>query len=251
MEQNLNNEFETDFYFFKLQYKEQKVENLSIFQKWYEIANNYIKDINKKNIPIEKKRIPFRLHPGAKLLTISFCNNCLSHVICIVETKLSLIRCTKCNKSLCPGCLRLYTDDDKGTYCLSGYFKLLYIRTINGRTWLESSSIIKNIIYILFFLILTPFYLGFISSFIGSSPHPNIKRKNLKKINESMCLLGIATLLIFFRALLMTIYVISFFPFLLIMLLPGIFSKKYFYRLMVMYLSALVPGNKPLKNLIE
>ena len=247
MEQNLNNEIETDLISFQVEYKDQKVKNLPSFKTWYERANSYVKDINKKNIKLPKKM--FRSSKTVKLLTISFCNNCNSYSICSICNKLSLITCQKCYKEHCPGCLRLMDFEGEPGSCLKGYCKLLYIRTIYGRSCLESTNIFYNIIFIFIFLIFTPFYIGFISSFIGIFPHPNVKSQKIN--NDKMDKIHIICTYCNCRGFLMFPYFISFFPFLVLILIPGIFSKKYFYRIMVMFLSALIPGGIPFKNLTE
>ena len=66
---------------------------------------------------------------------------------------------------------------------------------------------------------------------------------------KEMCISCMIIFYSLFRGLLMFPYIITFFPFLVLILLPGIFSKKYFYRVMIVYCSALIPGNQPFKNL--
>ena len=43
-------------------------------------------------------------------------------------------------------------------------------------------------------------------------------------------------------------YIILFFPFMVILLLPGIFSYKYYLYIFVMYIAAVCPGSGPLTN---
>ena len=69
---------------------------------------------------------------------------------------------------------------------------------------------------------------------------------NEKKEISKTCMIIFYSL---FGGLLMFPYIITFFPFLVLILLPGIFSKKYFYRVMIVYWNALIPGNHPFKNL--
>ena len=247
MEQNLNETFDSELNYFHLEYKDQNIKENNLFKEWYKKADNYVKEVNKKHEKLPKTSI-FRR--GTKFLTISFCNNCNCYVICSITTSFSSIRCMKCRKYFCPGCFKF--NSIEGTICLKGYFKLLYLRTINGRCCLEESKIIINIIFIFFFLIFTPFYIGFTSSHIGLFPHPK-KLKNNENENEKddNCKTAYIILYSFLKGLLMTHYVITFLPFLFIVLLPGIFSKKYFYRIMVMYLSIGIPGTSYLKNLGE
>ena len=133
---------------------------------------------------------------------------------------------------------------------------MLYLRMIYGRSFIHSSNIIFNIIFIFIFLIFTPFHIVFISSQNGFFPHPNINSNNSINIDYNgpsdekkeiyiFCIIFYS----FFRGLLMFPYIITFFPFLALILLPGIFSKKYFHRVMIVYWSALIPGNHPFKNI--
>ena len=255
MEQSQSNELETELVSFKLQYNEQNVENFPLFQKWLETAKKYVKETNKKNIKAKRTSI---FNEGVITLTISFCNNCNSYSICRVKNGLSTINCNNCHKEFCIGCLRtLNFRGDQGV-CLKGFFKLLYIRMINGRSFISSSNIIFNIIFIFIFLIFTPFHIAFISSHIGFFPHSNINSKNIINIENNgpndnekreICINCIIIIYSLFRGLLMFPYIISFFPFLVLILLPGVFSKKYFYRVMIVYWSALIPGNQPFKNI--
>jgi len=252
MEQTQNDELDTKLISFKLEYKEQNIEDSPSFKKWNELAKKNVEEINKKHIKAKKTSI---FSPGVITLTISFCNNCNSYSICTVSDSLSLVNCNNCHKKICPGCKR-----ENSGICLKGFFKLIYIRMINGRSCLSSSTIIFNIIFIFIFLIFTPFHIGFISSLIGFSPHPNIRsnRDIITNIDNNIsygenkkekCAKSFAIFYCFFRGLLMFPYIITFFPFLLILLLPGIFSKKYFYRVMIVYMSGIFPGKHPLKNI--
>ena len=252
MEQNQNDELETKLISFKLEYKDQNVENFPSFKKWNEEAKKKIKEINKKNITAKRTSI---FSPGVITLTISFCKYCNSYSICTVESGFSLVKCNNCHKIICPGCNRANSG-----ICLKGYVKLIYIRMINGRLFLSSTNIAFNIFFIFIFLIFTPFHIGFASSLIGLSPHPNIRSNrdvftngennrgnDLEK--KELCIGFYHLFYCFFRGLFMFPYIITFFPFLLLILLPGIFSKKYFYRVMIVYCSALIPGEFAFENI--
>jgi hypothetical protein len=251
MEQSQNDELETKLISFKLEYKDQNIENLPSFKKWNEEAKKKIKEINKKNIRARRTSI---ISPGVITLTISFCNNCNSYSFCTVESDLSLIKCNNCHKKICPGCNRANSG-----ICLKGFIKLIYIRMINGRSFLSSSNIVFNIFFIFIFLIFAPFHIGCISSIIGLLPHPKIRsNKNIisdiekdKANDDDKKKIFFGYFLIFycfFRGLLMFPYIITFFPFLLLILLPAIFSKKYFYRVMIVYWAALIPGKYSFEN---
>ena len=254
MEQTQNDELDTKLISFKLEYKEQNIEDSPSFKKWNELAKKNVEEINKKHIKAKKTSI---FSPGVITLTISFCNNCNSYSICTVESAYSLIKCNNCHKRICIGCNRTNSG-----ICLKGFVKLTYIRMINGRSFLRSSNIAFNIIFIFIFLIFAPFHIGFVSSLIGLSPHPNIRSNRDVFTNsennrtngldkKEMCIGFYHTFYCFFRGLLMFPYIITFFPFLLVILLPGIFSKKYFYRVMLVYSSSLIPGGFAFENIQE
>ena len=124
---------------------------------------------------------------------------------------------------------------------------------IYGRTCFELSSILFNIIFAFIFLIFTPFHLGFISGEMGLNHHPNkISNRPILSClgsDRDLCEFCLIIFYSFLRGLLMFPYIITFFPFLVLILLPGIISKKYYFRVMVVYWSAMLSGNKPLKNL--
>lgn len=245
MEQNLNESFDSELIYFHLEYKGQDIKNNIPFQEWYKKTDNYVKEVNSKHEKLSKSSI-FR--PGMKFYTISFCNNCRSYVICSISSySYSSITCLKCRQLFCPGCYKSNKNGENN--CLKGYLKLLYLRTINGRCILEKSNIIINIIFIIFFLFFTPFYINFILSNFGFyylNKSSNDKNKEDNKCLAPYIIIVIYSLLI---GILMSHYLIFFFPILFTTLLPGIFSKKYFYTLMVLYLSIGFPGTTFLKNL--
>ena len=71
MEQELNShkEFESDLYHFKLQYKNQTINDNLQFQNWKENAIDYIKENNRN------------CTHTSLLLLLNFCNNCCSYSI--------------------------------------------------------------------------------------------------------------------------------------------------------------------------
>ena len=89
-----------------------------------------------------------------------------------------------------------------------------------------------------------PFYDTFISWISFKYVHPNKNRKD--DINKDHLLY----LLIYSiaRGLLMFPYIILFFPFMVILLLPGIFSYRYYLYIYNAYVTALFPGPYKLKN---
>ena len=253
MEQDLN-EFKNDNFennnFFKLEYKNQDVTNKEEYKKWYKSAKEYIK---KENLKRAKDYIDsvdnYNMSLDTSILTIEFCENCLSYTICSLGYGFSNVICNKCKECFCIGCSRKmqkspkYGNDD--SICLKGYLKAFYLRAINRRSDLVITSACFHIMHILFCLFITPLYLGFISNFMGFLVHKNKKRKY-----EDLNGLVIFEYFIYslFRGLLMLPYIILFFPFMVILLLPGIFSYKYYLYIFVMYITAICPGYAPLAN---
>ena len=126
---------------------------------------------------------------------------------------------------------------------MKGYLKAFYLRIIYRRALIERTNACFFIIHIILCLFLTPLYLGFLSNLIGLITHPN---KNTKY--DSDCKMLFATLFSLLRGLLMFPYIILFFPFMIIVLLPGIFSFRYYLYLYNTYLTALMAGPYSLVN---
>ena len=91
---------------------------------------------------------------------------------------------------------------------------------------------------------MTPLYLGFLSNMLGLYVHPNKNRKD--DINKDNLLYQVIYSIL--RGLLMFPYIILFFPFMVILLLPGIFSYRYYLYIYNAYITALFPGPYPLEN---
>ena len=253
MEQDLN-EFKNDNFenndSFKLDHKNQEVKNKEEFKKWYKSAKEYTQ---KENLKRGKDYIEnignYHIHVETSILTIEFCEKCLSYTICYLGRGFSDVVCNKCKECFCIGCSRKmqkiseYRYED--TVCLRGYFKSFYLRAINRRSELIRTCACFHIMHIIFCLFITPLYLGFISNFMGFLVHKNIKRK-VEDINNSKFLLYFFYSV--FRGLLMFPYIILFFPFMVILLLPGVFSYKYYLYIFVMYIAAIWPGDGALTN---
>ena len=245
--------------YFQIDFKGQKVENKIEFKKWYESAKKYIKSENKRrsdsyirNQNIQKEYI--------SILTIEFCHKCLSYTICSLSNKLSYIKCNKCFEDFCIGCSKkrlLNNNSDPNflddTLCLKGYLKTLYLRIINRRSLLTRTSPAFHIMHIFFCLFFTPLYLGFISNFMGTILiHSNKANKtNLKNCSRSVFELWCYFIYSLLRGLLMFPYMILFFPFMFILLLPSIFSYKYYLYVFVSYVAAIFPEEYPLINVGE
>ena len=236
MEQELNQFNESEFNYFKVEHKNQNVKKIAEFQKWYEKANKYVKNENLKRGIWNEHHIV-----DNSLLIISFCDKCQNYVICDFTNEYSCIRCTLCNYFFCAGCSweEKSHNEVEDTLCLKGYIKLLYLRIKYRRTCITSFNILYAIIHILFCLLFTPLYLGFLSYITGLCVHSkrggifNYKYYEYSSPFFIYCVL---------RGLLMIPYIILFFPFMLIILLPSIFYKKYYYMIYQMYIAALEPG---------
>ena len=249
MEQDLNIKEVEVKDFFKLEYKGQNVEKTQEFQKWYKRMSIYIKE---ENIRCAQN---YLINPNifsVPLLLISFCNECNSYVICSFYGDFSAIKCLKCNSFFCGGCLKKCFGVTDFSTCLKGYIKLLYLRVIYQRTNIndfnKSCMWVYYLLHILFCLFLTPFYIGFISFIIGLIIHQNKNRKEntwSRYENETKyCIFIIFSLI---RGLLKFPYIILFLPFMVIILLPGIFSSTYYKKIFILYITAFFSGNYPLK----
>ena len=179
------------------------------------------------------------------LITIEFCEKCLSYIICSLRGD----KCNKCKECFCAGCsskiqkVSEYNYED--TLYLKVYLKLFYLRTINKRSEFVRTCAYFHIMHIIFCLFLTPLYFGFISNFMCFLAH-----KNKKRIMEELSNNKIISYFFysFLRGLLMFPYIILFFPFMIILLFPGIFSYKYYLYAFIMYVTAICPRMGALRN---
>ena len=182
MEQDLN-EFKNDNFenndCFKLEHKNQDVSNKEVFKKWYKSTKEYVK---KENLRRSKDFVVNinRFSMDYRILTIEFCENCLSYTICSLGADFSNVVCSKCKECFCIGCSRklqkISQYRNEYTVCLKGYLKSFYLRTINRRSDLVRTCTCFHIMHIIFCLFITPLYLGFISYFMGFIVHKNKKR---------------------------------------------------------------------------
>ena len=131
------------------------------------------------------------------------------------------------------------------TICLKGYLKTFYLRAINRRSELDRACAWFNITHIIFCLFITPIYFGFISYFMGFIVHKN-KEKKVVYLNIFKVLFFLLFSLL--RGLLMFPYIILFFPFMVILILPGVFSYKYYLYIFIMHYTHIRPGYRPLTN---
>ena len=220
--------------YFKIEYQNQDVKNKPDFKKWYK---NSKEKINKEN-----------LNTNIGLLTIGFCMNCMSYTICsIMDYSYCFAICNKCKKTFCIGCLQdnnsCFNIADM-TICLKGFLKVFYLRIIYRRSDYETTKICFQIMHIFFCLFMTPLYLGFLSNMFGLYIHPNKNRRD--DITRDNLLYSFIYSI--GRGLLMFPYIILFFPFMVLLLLPGIFSYRYYLYIYNAYVTALFPGPRKLKN---
>ena len=141
--------------------------------------------------------------------------------------------------------LSMYRSEEN--VCLKGYLKGFYLRFIYQRSDLVVNHFLFYIMHVIFCLFFTPLFLGFISNFMGLFIHPNKKRETIKHVFESnkLCYYFIYSII---RGLLMFPYIILFLPFMIILLLPSIFSYTYYLYIFVFYIAAVCPGDGPLRN---
>ena len=249
----LNEDNENNLNCFKLEYKGQNVENIPQFQKWYEDTN---KRIQKQNL--ESKRNYLRNDfCDTVLLIISFCPYCDSYSVCSYDDGYCFIKCENCKTEFCIGCYfkKNFKYNYNQTICLKGYFKLLFLRTIYRRSELCVGKPIFYLMHIGLNLILTPPFFGFVYSFLGCIPHKKSKinqtqNNNLNENNDDDTKIKLIYMLIysFLRAILMFPYIIISFPFMVLLLIPGIFSKKYYFTVFVFYITSIEPGGGYLDN---
>ena len=214
---------------YKVEYKNQNILELPKFKNWFQKVSQYVKNENIRN--------------NYEILTISFCNNCLSYTICSSKLRYCTYRCNNCNYSFCLGCLReIRGGGAEETFCLKGYLKALYLRIIYRRSNLWNISPSYHFYHIIICLFFTPLYIGFLSFVIGLLPH-----RKQEKEHQGFKAISILTFS-GFRGLMMIPYIITFFPFMIILLIPGIFSYIYYLYIFNMYYTAFFAGNEKLKN---
>lgn len=222
---------------FKLEYKGQDVHKLPEFRKWYEKAYQYVKNNNRRT--------------DEYLLTIGYCDTCLSYVIFKLLYSYSYAKCIKCNTYSCLGCSRKQEKYDgydyhinnggwhcDNTVCIKGYLKSFFLRAIHRRTNFGRTNPKFYIVHIIFCLFFTPSYIAFISNVMGLNMHSN-RILDEDKFDKNYVF---SIIFSFFRALLMFPYIITFFPFMCILLLPSIISHEYYLYVFNTYVTAIVVG---------
>ena len=244
---------------FKLQFVGQNVKNNPEFTKWYNDTNKKLKEENLR-IKYEALIKDDGFH-STVLYIISFCPYCNSYSVCSYDSGFCFIICENCYTQFCIGCYKKATNINEFSGCLRGYIKLLYLRTIYKRSYLWFPEIYHYIMHVFICLFLTPFMIGLISNFMGFVYHTNKKRKKdekyktkedfqnnldytnyLEEQNEKEANRNIVIFIYSIcRGLLMFPYEITILPFMVLLLLPSIFSKKYYLTIFVMYITSLMP----------
>ena len=238
--------------YYKLSYNNQNVKNLKEFQEWYKKTTRKMEE--------ENARINQGVVHGSDLpiFLVLFCKHCSSYTICRLYSDI-FFSCSLCRKSYCIGCKRESSGEDP-EYCLQGFIKAFYLRFKYERTRKKAMSYSMRYFYyvfhIIFCLFCVPFYLGFKSNYIGLLVH----RKSGKclwnlfdsdiDIDDDDCLwkfflFFLFYLFCFFRGFIMFPYVMLFFPFMLIVLIPSLFSFSYYKRLLIGFINIFEPESYP------
>ena len=243
LNENKYNNIANDF--FELEHKNQNIKNNPEFKKWYEKACDFVK---KENLKRAQNYIHhYELFNDYSILTIEYCDNCIGYTICSHDNSFNYVKCNKCKTKFCLGCSKIMTnlDEDNGLdimMCLKGYLKGFYLRFINRRSELIRTCACFHIMHIIFCLFFTSLYVGFISHFIGLNVHLNKTKENK---DSKLIFYFIYSIL---RGFIMFPYIITFLPFMLLLLLPSIFSYTYYLYIFVGYVTAIWPGSGPLEN---
>ena len=229
--------------YFKLEFKNQEVKNKPDFVKWYKNTKDFI---NKENL---KRNKYHDIMSDNRILTIGLCMRCMKYTVCSIHFfSYCYAECNICKKFFCIGCSNELNNSIyehiNSSVCLKGYLKAFYLRIIYRRSSISKANACYFIMHIILCLFMTPLYLGFLSNALGLMIHPNKNRKN--EVNDDLIYyLVIYSIL---RGLLMLPYIILFFPFMIILLLPGIFSYRYYLYVYNAYVTALMSVSSSLKN---
>ena len=228
---------------FKCQYKNQNLSKLPEFKEWYNKKKKYIEQVNKIRGP--RNRENYNKHDlSERHLIISFCPYCNSYSICYIKSlSYSLVKCNKCKEIFCIGCLREPLEKYDETVCLKGFLIILYYRIKDRRSDNVHFGPLLYFFHIITCLFFTPIYLCIISSFLGFILHRKRTEYFFKRVLNSGTAANVGIALSFSRGLLMFPYIITFFPFMVILLIPSIFSFQYYLYIYNMYITIFRPGS--------
>ena len=238
MEQDLYsyNELETDEKHFKLLHINHNIKENKEYQEWLENANV---NINKKN---EED------YDSDRIYLIYLCKNCCSYAI-VRSIGFSFIECQNCHYTFCYGCGRKPIGDEYSA-CLIGFLKINYLRLLKESTKIIYNKSIFFILHIIFSLFFTPLYIGYIFNMLGFLSHPNIKKgkDHMHKFTDKACKLLTIHIFSIIKGFLFFPYIIIFFPIIVIILLPGIFFRKYYLKIFTFYFTIVMAGGESVKN---
>ena len=227
---------------FKCQYKNQNLSKSPEFKEWYNKKKKYVEQENKIRGP--RNRENYNYDFSERHLIISFCPYCNSYSICYIKSLYySLVKCNKCKEIFCIGCLRKPLEKNDETICLKGFLIILYYRIKDRRSDNVHFGPLLYFCHIITCLFLTPIYLGIISSFLGFMLHRKRKEYFFKRVLKAGTAANVGIALSFLRGLLMFPYIITFFPFMIILLIPSIFSFQYYLYIYNMYITIFRPGS--------
>jgi len=214
----------------------QNIKGNKQYQKWLE---NATMNVNQKN---EEEDIPDRFY------LIHFCENCCSYAI-FFSRSFSFIECQNCEYTFCYGCGRKRINYEDST-CLMGFLKINYLRLLKESTVIMSDDTILYVIHIIFSLFFTPLYIGFIFNMLGFLSHPNLKKGTEHKhmLTDNANKLYAIYIYSIIKGFLFFPYIITFFPIIVIILLPGIFFRKYYLKIFTFYCTIVMAGGESVKN---
>lgn len=242
MEQNLFEAKGEEYdYHFPLQHKNENFYIKPAFKEWYKTKKEFVKKENEKRRLWTEENLK-KYGFDERFLVFSYCPYCISYAICYVSNSFSSVKCSKCRKNFCIGCYRKQLYENEETVCLKGFLILFYHRVIDQRSSNSNYSPILYFLHILVCLFITPIYLGMIFTYIGFAVHKNKRGTFLEEAiyHGRSCLFSFTFSLL--RGLLMFPYIIPFFPFMVILLLPGLFSYNYYIYIYNMYITVFMPG---------
>ena len=127
------------------------------------------------------------------------------------------------------------------TICLKGFLMILYYRIKYRRSGNVYICFLYTFFHILICLFLTPIYLGIISTYLGFILHRKRANFYLKTVLYEREAIYLGMTISFWRGFVMFPYIITFFPFMAILLIPSIFSFKYYLYIYNMYITILTP----------
>ena len=241
MEISLNENKNDDM--FGKQYENQNLYKLPEFKEWYKTKKKYVEKENEKRGPQTRENYQKYTFEERHLI-ISFCPFCNSFGICYIKPlEYSLIICNNCKETFCIGCLRKPLEEFDHTVCFRGFLKILYYRIKDRRSDNMHYSPLLYFFHIMTCLFLTPIYLGIISTLLGFIMHRKRTEYFFKWVLNSGPAATFGIIISFSKGFLMLPYIITFFPFMALLLIPSIFSFNYYLYIYNMYITIFMPGS--------